>query len=168
MTAVKTEMARMLQILRRHRQVLEVMIELFVKDPSIQWTRKPQDPSSGHDGDASEEYGSDADKHELTEDGQHVRAAVEEEEDGARVPIPGSFGMLDTGNANTLDSLERMRKARAHTDGNWNYVETVMNRLRAKLDGGAQPVEEQVDSLLQEATDIFNLAQCYVGWCPFW
>jgi hypothetical protein len=34
------------------------MIDIFVRDPGIAWTRKPQDPSSVHDGDLSDEYGS--------------------------------------------------------------------------------------------------------------
>ena len=29
-------------------------------------------------------------------------------------------------------------------------------------------VEEQVESLLKEATDHANLCQGYIGWCPYW
>lgn len=29
-------------------------------------------------------------------------------------------------------------------------------------------IEDHVDRLVKEATSHINLAQCYIGWCPFW
>jgi hypothetical protein len=31
-----------------------------------------------------------------------------------------------------------------------------------------QDIEDQVDLLIQQATNHENLAQCYPGWCPYW
>ena len=48
----------------------------------------------------------------------------------------------------------------------------VMARVQAKLNGedfGPRlPVAEQVDRLILQATDVQNLCQSFVGWCPFW
>lgn len=50
----------------------------------------------------------------------------------------------------------------------------VMARVEDKLtgcdfdDAGALSVVEQVDRLIQQATDVQNLCQAFVGWCPFW
>ena len=34
--------------------------------------------------------------------------------------------------------------------------------------GPRLPVAEQVDRLILQATDVQNLCQSFVGWCPFW
>lgn len=34
--------------------------------------------------------------------------------------------------------------------------------------GGGLSVSEQVDKLVQQATNVENLSQHYVGWCSFW
>ena len=49
----------------------------------------------------------------------------------------------------------------------------VMARVQAKLGGedfgvGRLPVAEQVDRLILQSTDVQNLCQSFVGWCPFW
>lgn len=51
---------------------------------------------------------------------------------------------------------------------------TVIARISNKLTGrDFNPDEElktvqQVDQLIRQATNQENLAQSYVGWCPFW
>ena len=51
---------------------------------------------------------------------------------------------------------------------------TIINRVKDKLMGTdfnldeKLSVEEQVNLLIQQATDNENLCQCYIGWCPFW
>ena len=50
----------------------------------------------------------------------------------------------------------------------------VIGRVDDKLEGrdfistSILSVSEQVDLLLAQATNNYNLAQCYIGWCPFW
>eukprot|EP00826_Nyctotherus_ovalis_P038572 TRINITY_DN3621_c0_g1_i10.p1 TRINITY_DN3621_c0_g1~~TRINITY_DN3621_c0_g1_i10.p1 ORF type:complete len:740 (-),score=270.65 TRINITY_DN3621_c0_g1_i10:161-2380(-) len=50
----------------------------------------------------------------------------------------------------------------------------VMERIRNKLNGKefntTYPVDiqTQVDKLIKQATSDENLAQCYIGWCPYW
>ena len=52
-------------------------------------------------------------------------------------------------------------------------AEQVITRIQQKLKGsdfGEQilDVETQVDLLIKQATSHENLAQCYIGWCPYW
>jgi len=50
----------------------------------------------------------------------------------------------------------------------------VLGRIKEKLTGRdfkkdrELDIEEQVDKLLCEATNLENLCQHYIGWCSFW
>ena len=50
----------------------------------------------------------------------------------------------------------------------------VIQRVSNKLTGrdfkanSILEVSEQVEKLIQQATSVENLCQCYIGWCPFW
>ena len=53
-------------------------------------------------------------------------------------------------------------------------AEMVLNRIRDKLSGtdiypdSVYDAQTQVDKLITQATSFENLAQSYLGWCPFW
>ena len=53
-------------------------------------------------------------------------------------------------------------------------AEFALNRIRNKLNGtefqNYEPmdVKNQVDKLIKQATSDENLANCYIGWCPYW
>ena len=53
-------------------------------------------------------------------------------------------------------------------------AQVVVNRISQKLTGmdlnNDKPldVKEQIDRLISQATSDENLAQSYLGWCPFW
>lgn len=50
----------------------------------------------------------------------------------------------------------------------------VIERVKAKLAGrdfkhhGQLNVNQQVDMLIEQATSLENLCQCFIGWCAFW
>lgn len=50
----------------------------------------------------------------------------------------------------------------------------VIKRVKRKLTGTdfqsvtSYTVQQQVDLLIEQATNNENLCQCYIGWCPFW
>ena len=56
----------------------------------------------------------------------------------------------------------------------YKIAQIVLNRINDKLNGmdfypdSQLDVEEQVDKLIKEARLVENLAQSYLGWCPFW
>lgn len=137
-----------LKIFRANKQVLEKMIEMTVM---MRKDKKTQDdiPPGVHDGDASEDYGDDREQ---------------EEEEDTHVNLPGSFREHES-SAGEFEGV--MRRTRKITAGG-NYEEEIMDRIREKLHGNGKSEEQQVDELIKQATDSFNLALCYVGWCPFW
>ena len=53
-------------------------------------------------------------------------------------------------------------------------AEIVIQRINDKLrgmefaHGHKTDIAEQVDNLIKQAASHENLAQCYIGWCPFW
>ena len=53
-------------------------------------------------------------------------------------------------------------------------AEIVIQRINDKLrgmefqHGQKMDIERQVDNLIKQAASHENLAQCYIGWCPFW
>ena len=53
-------------------------------------------------------------------------------------------------------------------------AQVVLNRINEKLTGTdfnndiPLEVKEQIDRLINQATLNENLAQSYLGWCPFW
>ena len=53
-------------------------------------------------------------------------------------------------------------------------AEMVFNRIKDKLSGtdiypdSVYDAQSQVDKLITQATSFENLAQSYLGWCPFW
>lgn len=55
-----------------------------------------------------------------------------------------------------------------------NKALEIIYRVRDKLTGRdfdheeTLDIPEQVDRLIEQATDNENLCQSYIGWCPFW
>jgi len=49
-------------------------------------------------------------------------------------------------------------------------IQRINDKLRGTefLHGTKQDIVDQVDNLIKQATSHENLAQCYIGWCPFW
>ncbi len=51
-----------------------------------------------------------------------------------------------------------------------DIIQRVRDKLTGKDFGNAEPLDvpEQVDRLIEQATNNQNLCQSYIGWCPFW
>ena len=53
-------------------------------------------------------------------------------------------------------------------------AQIILNRITQKLTGmdfnndKSLEIKEQIDILINQATSDENLAQSYLGWCPFW
>ena len=91
----------------------------------------------------------------------------------------------------------RARKAMRGGDAQSRQGERVVDRIRQKLNGTefdkqmpkdrpaafssnhpgrenktaakkALSTQDQVERLIEQATSLENLAQAYIGWCPFW
>lgn len=69
------------------------------------------------------------------------------------------------------DENEILNEAPESRDGR---ALAVYRRVEAKLTGRdfnpdlPLTVEQQVEKLIQQATSLENLCQCFSGWCAFW
>ena len=104
-----------------------------------------------------------------------IDAANKEEEKEA--PANNNQGVLQEG-YNILMSLsvdDAAAEASSIDQEKLNQTaQFVMNRIKGKLNGEEfgkkfiYDVQRQVDKLIKQATSDENLAQCYIGWCPYW
>jgi FKBP12-rapamycin complex-associated protein len=94
------------------------------------------------------------------------------------------MGDVHSTSADPMSSLQQPRRHRSSIAPPTNDVEAkevqnaralqVLSRVKEKLTGrDGRPGEElnvidQVSRLIQEATNLENLCQHYIGWCSFW
>ena len=139
------------------------VLEAFIHDPLLTWrlgTRdSPPEPS----------FPSERRSSIIGQQGDR-RASVMGGDPTATAERPGSSGrprhrMSTQANGN-VDPVEReVQNARALQ---------VLARVKEKLTGrdfkktNELNIEEQVEKLLSEATNLENLCQHYIGWCSFW
>ena len=70
----------------------------------------------------------------------------------------------------TTDFIGKKRKANPIVpDTTEGVLEAIRNKVRGLVAGESVPlsVEGHVQLLIQEATDSYNLAAMYIGWCAF-
>jgi FKBP12-rapamycin complex-associated protein len=137
-----------MRVLRDNKESLMAVLEAFVYDPLISWrlvqdvnTRKPQGLDSQRPDHAAA----------YTQGPGRKLKADENEIFNDDVGDPGI--------------RHEVMNERALS---------VYNRVQAKLTGRdfdpdvPLPVQTQVEKLIQQATSLENLCQCFSGWCAFW
>ncbi|KAK4570311.1 phosphatidylinositol kinase- protein kinase tor1 [Recurvomyces mirabilis] len=163
----RTTSEHVMRLLRANKESLMAVLEAFVHDPLLTWrlgTRdSPPEPSF-----PSERRSSIMVANGPTEG---RRASVMGGDPNAPSERPGS------------SYRPRNRTSVAAMNGNIDPVEKevqnaralqVLSRVKEKLTGRdfkktvELQVEEQVEKLLSEATNLENLCQHYIGWCSFW
>jgi FKBP12-rapamycin complex-associated protein len=167
----RTTCEHVMRLLRANKESLMAVLEAFVHDPLLTWrlnTREsPPEPSFPSDRRASIMGG--VAQSGPTEGGR--RPSVMGGDPDATSERPGSSWR------------PRNRTSVAHVNGNQDPEQKevqnaralqVLSRVKEKLTGRdfkkdkELPVEEQVEKLLSEATNLENLCQHYIGWCSFW
>lgn len=135
-----------MRLLRDNEESLMAILEAFAYDPLINWGFElptTMEPERAQQRRASLTYGA-PDPAELK------RRAQLDETEAAKI------------------EQEKQTQARNHR------AETVLKRITDKLHGNDfknrknLDVPDQVDRLIQDATNIENLCQHYIGWCSFW
>ncbi|XP_043640413.1 serine/threonine-protein kinase Tor-like [Drosophila teissieri] len=144
-------------VLRRNKDSLMAVLEAFVYDPLLNWRLLDVD-KKGNDAVA-----------------------------GAGAPGGrGGSGMQDSLSNSVEDSLP-MAKSKPYdptlqqgglhnnvADETNSKASQVIKRVKCKLTGTdfqtqkSVNEQQQVELLIQQATNNENLCQCYIGWCPFW
>lgn len=176
----RTTCENVMRVLRDHKDSLMAVLEAFVHDPLINWRLLTNTASPRGQGDAGKQ----------ARDKRQAGAAA-----GGAGSTAGSVaaaaGDPDSAPSELFDETMAIKVNRKvlqknendlvedENDGNKPEVlnsraVAVVNRVSNKLTGRdfkqteVLDVPLQVERLIQQATSIENLCQCYVGWCAFW
>ncbi|CAD7080067.1 unnamed protein product [Hermetia illucens] len=135
-------------VLRRNKDSLMAVLEAFVYDPLLNWRLLDSDKNrrskTNTDGNIGSLNGSVDDAFNLFLSNQNAKLKQFDATQGPQAEVTN-------------------KKARS-----------IVDRVKQKLTGNdfntqnAVTVQQQVDLLIQQATNNENLCQCYIGWCPFW
>lgn len=179
----RTTCEHVMRLLRGNKESLMAVLEAFVHDPLLTWRLNTREsPAEGGVAGAGDRRGSTV-----------TTAAAGQER---RSSVMGGSGEANinnnsiNNNANSAASERppgssfrpRNRPSVSAMNGTQDPIEKevqnaralqVLSRVKEKLTGSDfkqkdLPVEEQVDKLLSEATNLENLCQHYIGWCSFW
>lgn len=148
-----------MNVLRNNRDSLMAVLEAFVYDPLLNWrlmetgpkTRRSKPPQPG------ENYSAATASHVSTDlgslDGAGATSNVRIENISIIDGLDGDGNQPEILNKKALDIIQRVRDKLTGRDFSHDEV----------LD-----IHEQVDRLIEQATNNENLCQSYIGWCPFW
>lgn len=152
-------------VLRRNKDSLMAVLEAFVYDPLLNWRLLDAETKNHRSKNTNDPINSSA--------GMHATAS----------------GSLSNSMDDMLHSGNTMAKSKAYesqymsgglvtnainSDITNSKASKVIKRVKRKLTGtdfqnqNTYTVQQQVDLLIQQATNNENLCQCYIGWCPFW
>ncbi|ORX99768.1 PtdIns-3-kinase tor2 [Basidiobolus meristosporus CBS 931.73] len=144
----RTTCENVMRVLRENKESLMAVLEAFVYDPLINWrlltTPSPhQDPR------------------------QPASSVSENVEDGFSRTVPSSRRMIQSEYA---QEEEPSNNPEVLNQKALNVVNRISNKLTGRdfKPNQTLDVSTQVEKLIQQATSLENLCQCYIGWCAFW
>jgi len=176
-----------MRVLREHKDSVMAMLEAFVHDPLLQWrilggqgSKEQKEKEKAEDDKAREEAelknldmrrnmiaeflseeGGPIDPTSVRKDrAKEERAMKEQTDEEAESTSHKGLAVLRR-IADKLKGRDFDQRGRARTAP--NPAQIPPDDLAEPL-----PVNDQVDRLIRQATNVENLCQCYVGWCPFW
>lgn len=133
-----------MRVLRDNKDSLMAVLEAFVYDPLISWRL-----TAGQDGHGEQDVKVDQSKLAQFAGGPHRKLKADE---------------------NDIFEADGELKMEGRND----RALAVYSRVQKKLTGRdfdpdvELSVETQVEKLIQQATAVENLCQCFLGWCAFW
>ncbi|KAI7861526.1 armadillo-type protein [Spinellus fusiger] len=151
----RTTCEHVMRVLRDNKESLMAVLEAFVYDPLINWRLLNNTPASPQQNRDERARGIERMNHDDMPDDGHRNFSV----------------------SRRLNRIEVEAVANENVQGpemlNTRAV-AVVNRVSNKLTGRdfnprvTLDVSTQVERLIQQATSLENLCQCYIGWCAFW
>ncbi|BFF94581.1 serine/threonine-protein kinase Tor [Drosophila madeirensis] len=151
-------------VLRRNKDSLMAVLEAFVYDPLLNWrlldVDKKGNDAAGANGGAAGRGGSGM---QVGNSGDSLSNSVEES--------------LPMAKSKTYEAQLQQQAGGLHNnvaDETNSKASQVIKRVKCKLTGTdfqtqkSVNEQQQVELLIQQATNNENLCQCYIGWCPFW
>eukprot|EP01117_Protostelium_nocturnum_P012841 TRINITY_DN4758_c0_g1_i1.p1 TRINITY_DN4758_c0_g1~~TRINITY_DN4758_c0_g1_i1.p1 ORF type:complete len:2361 (-),score=843.62 TRINITY_DN4758_c0_g1_i1:69-7151(-) len=149
----RTTCENVMEVLRENRESLMAVLEAFVYDPLIGWRliAVPNDPE---------------DKTRAIEVAEQAATLMEAEE---RDDLPSAIVKTEKLNKSLSDETG----AEDINSKAMDIIGRIQNKLTGKdfkseIHHGSLQVGEQVDKLIQQATNVENLALAYLGWSPYW
>uniref|UniRef100_A0A6B2KZN8 non-specific serine/threonine protein kinase n=1 Tax=Arcella intermedia TaxID=1963864 RepID=A0A6B2KZN8_9EUKA len=147
---------KVMTVLREHSESLVAVLEAFVYDPLLNWrllpTKEVANPTNGR-------------RTSISQRPPIYNNSLDDEESF-------SYSISSSSSVNTFD--RGANDEMVPQDVSNQRAVSVINRIKMKLSGrdfngnDVLDVTKQVDNLIDQATSVQNLCQCYVGWCPFW
>ncbi|KAJ7066549.1 phosphatidylinositol 3-kinase [Mycena amicta] len=136
-------------VLRDNKESLMAVLEAFIYDPLVNWRLTQASPDLRRTG---------SDPKRVAE---LARVAAYPQGPTRKLKADENFIFSDGGNP----AVQEVSNAKALL-----VYHRVQNKLTGKdFDPGTVlNVQEQVERLIQQATAIENLCQCFSGWCAFW
>ncbi|XP_046866806.1 serine/threonine-protein kinase Tor [Drosophila willistoni] len=153
-------------VLRRNKDSLMAVLEAFVYDPLLNWRLLDVDKKGN--------------------DNNGPNGGAPGGVNGGGGAAGGTSSGLQSGNSagslsNSLEESLPIAKSKTYEahlqqqdDVTNSKASQVIKRVKCKLTGtdfqsqGSGNEQQQVEMLIQQATNNENLCQCYIGWCPFW
>eukprot|EP01064_Diplonema_japonicum_P019905 TRINITY_DN2882_c0_g1_i3.p1 TRINITY_DN2882_c0_g1~~TRINITY_DN2882_c0_g1_i3.p1 ORF type:complete len:2463 (+),score=482.32 TRINITY_DN2882_c0_g1_i3:61-7449(+) len=161
-----------MRVQREHKGSVMAMLEAFVHDPLLQWRilRADKGKDKVQDAEAKNatmrknmitEYLEQQLELEKPEDAMPPRKdRAEDEKELMAASVRGDEGVIanqePTGSHKGVQLLKRI-------DDKLNGKDFERVAPEEGLD-----ITKQVDRLINQASSVENLCQCYIGWCPFW
>jgi len=170
----RTTCEKVMRVLRENKESLMAVLEAFIHDPLLTWRlnerESPPEPSYHSERRASlmgqpaaEAFASGP--HPSMGGSMAQRRRSRASMTGQRPLVNGTASINGVIKENEVAEQKEVQNARALQ---------VLSRVKEKLTGRdfkiheELGVDEQVDKLINEATNLENLCQHYIGWCSFW
>ena len=148
-----------MSVLRRNKDSLMAVLEAFVYDPLLNWRLL----------DAA------ADKNRRSKNATDTVIDSNSESLDEATEMLSFNATRNNGRTENVDVPDGNNLAVAQPAEITNKkARIIVDRVKQKLTGNdfntVDPVtvQEQIELLIQQATNNENLCQCYIGWCPFW
>ena len=139
-----------LRVLRSESQVLLSVLEAFVHDPLVEWTKEKKKNSRSSTKKRSRDMARLENNNDDDEDNSDARRMLQHINERLR-------GVYNRDSVLQAMQEKRRRDGRKSTNQN---ASTTSSMLPLSIEG-------QVQKLIEEATDEGNLCRMYIGWMPF-
>lgn len=152
---LRNDMIHVMNALRNSKDIISAVMDVFVKEPLVDWKTEAMKTSSWRNSGAAANEG------QATYEQQHVALKVEFAQrkldlwNPAEITLAELQSSIHTGKPYMHD-LEQI--VRGQPDRN----------LRARISGNiCESIQEQVDCLIDQATDVNLLGRIWLGWQPW-
>lgn len=166
-----------LRVLRQNRTNVMAMLEAFVYDPLVNWRlnalqdqgkrrrqRNQKKMVNSMQGSTGAKIAS------LAESAASTGGVLSRRPSGGAYTYENSHVASLRSSRSAASGVSNQDSIRSLNERAVSVIKRVSSKLRGKDFPGCGELEvpEQVQRLIEDATSVEHLCQCYLGWCPFW